>query len=308
MSGSDIPSHHGPAGTTDGSYPNEIMKVLFERASLRDFSDRDVTKEVLEMVLKAGTHAPTGGNLQPYSIIKVQNGETRRALAELMGQRFIGNAPVSLLFCIDLRRLERWAELEVAPFTATSSFRHFWISFQDTVICAQNICTAADSMGLGSVYVGSVLEIFRELREMFLLPSGVFPVVLLCLGYPKSEVALRRKLGIDVVVHEERYSDPGDDELLAAFNDKYSGGDARQVLLTEERLRALHEVSRTVHGAEFADRCVARARENGFISAVQRYFGLHYRANRMPKGNLEFIKMMEEADLHFFREYTPKKG
>ena len=57
--------------------------------------------------------------------------------------------------------------VEAAPFTATDSFRMFWISFQDTVICAQNIVTAADSEGLGSVYVGLVLECFIELREMF---------------------------------------------------------------------------------------------------------------------------------------------
>ena len=304
---SDMPSHHGVEVIAEGEYPNETMRLLFERGSCREFSDRKIPKDVLDAVLEAGTHAASAGNLQPYSIIKVQDPEKKRRLRELGYQSFIEEAPVDLVFCIDWRRNKRWAEMEVAPFTANSSFQHFWVSFQDTIICAQSICTAAEAMGLGSVYVGTVLEFFPELREMLDLPDYVFPVVLLCMGYPAKKVPSRKKLGIEVVVHDEEYRDLDDDVLLAAFNEKYSGPGSRRVEITEERLETMAQVCREVHGEEFAERCLARVRENGFISSVQRYFGLHYRANHMVSGNVGYLKMMEDWGFGWFKEYVPHK-
>ncbi len=303
MDSSDMPSHHGIEYYPEGDYPNETIRLLFERGSCRSFSKRKIPVEVLRMVLAAGTHAPTGGNLQPYSVIKIEDEASRQWFVDLAGQSFIGEAPVLLLFCIDWRRIERWAELEVAPFTATSSFRHFWISFQDTIICAQNICTAADALGLGSCYIGTVLEFFSELRDKFQLPRGVFPVVLLCLGYPEEKVLPRKKLGIKVIVHDEKYHELSDEELLDTYEKKYSGPDSRRIEITGERLRMISNVCEEVHGEEFAKKCIERIKENGYISTVQRYFGLHYRANSMPKGNMEYLKLMEDSGLDWFKDY-----
>ena len=281
------------------------MKLLIERASCRNFSDKEISPDVLQLILKAGTRAPTAGNLQPYSIIKIGNPETKEKLAKLCGQGFIGKAPVLLIVCLDWHRNERWASLEVAPFTATSSFRHFWTSFQDVIIFAQNICTAADSMGLGSVYIGSVLECFSEIRDILKLPKGVFPVVLLCLGYPKTRPLPRKKLGVDVVVHSERYHELDDQELINAFNEKYRDTRRDKVEITEERLETIMIVCREAHGEEFAQRCIDRIKENGYINAVQYYFGLHYRANSMPKGNDNYLNLMEEFGFNWFKKYHP---
>lgn len=171
MQKNEMPSHHGVEVSHNNEYPNQTMKLLIERASCRSFSDKKIARDVLQLILEAGIHAPTGGNLQPYSIIKIETEEPKQKLAKMCEQDFIGKAQVNLLFCIDWHRLEKWTQLEIAPFTATSSFRHFWISFQDTIICAQNICTAADSLGLGSVYIGTVLEFFREIRDMLTYPK-----------------------------------------------------------------------------------------------------------------------------------------
>ena len=302
---SNTPSHHGPDAKVGGDHPNETMRLLYERGSCRDYSNEKMPEEVLRRVLEAGTHAPTGGNLQPYSVIKIQDDENRRWFVELGAQKFIGEAPVLLLFCIDYRRLRRWAGLEVAPFTAMSAFRHFWISFQDTIMFAQNICTAADAMGLGSCYIGTVLEIFPELKEKFGLPDGVFPVVLLTLGYPAEEIIPKRKLGVDVVVHNEAYRERGDEELLDAFNEKYAGRDSRRVEITEERLETIKDVCLKVHDEDFAERCVEKVKENGYFSAVQRYFGLHYRADLMPTGNSKYLKAMEDSGFDWFKEFKP---
>jgi nitroreductase len=302
MSDDKMPSHHGPKTQIDGEYPNETMKLLIERGSCRNFIDREIPNDMMELLFEAGTHAATGGNLQPYSIIKITDKTAKKKLAEMCEQAFIGTVPMDLLFCIDWYRLRRWAELQDAPFSATSSFRHFWISFQDTIIAAQNICTAADALGLGSVYIGTVMEFFRELRSMFDLPDGVFPVVLLCLGYPKEKPSVRRKLSIDMIIHDEKYKKMPDDEILAGFEGKYPGA---KIQITPERLETISEVCRIVHGDDFAERCLARIKDQGYINMAQRYFGLHYIASMMPISNEDYLKVFEEFGFGWFKRWLP---
>jgi len=304
MKNNKRPSHHGVKEAIKSKYPNETLKLLIERASLRNFSDKKIPPRVLQYILEAGIHAPTGGNLQPYSIIKIEKTATKNKLAKLANQGFIAKAPVNLIFCIDLHRLERWAKLEVAPFTATSAFRHFWISFQDTIICAQNICTAADSLGLGSVYIGTSLEFVPQLCRMLKLPKGVFPVVLLCLGYPKKLPLPRRRLGIKVMVHNERYQELSDKKLLSAFNEKYLG---MKIEPAKDRIKRIEEVCREIASDKFAKKCLAKIKKNGYISMAQLYFGLHYVANMMPKNNETFLKQMEQLGFNWFKKYRPLK-
>lgn len=288
----NIPSHHGVDADTGGHYPNPVIKVLIERGSCRAFRDQKIPPEVVQTLLEAGIHSATGGNLQPYSIIKVEKRETAEELAVLCErQRFVGEAPLNLLFCLDLHRLQRWAKLAKAPFGATSSFRHFWISFQDTVIAAQSICTAADALGLGSVYIGSTLECMLKLRDKFELPDGVIPIVLLSIGYPKQQPKIKRKLPPSVVVHDEEYHEMSDDELLASFDAKYPG---LKIAITDERLEQFSEVCRRVHGSDYAEECLAQVKEQGYFNPVQRYFGLHYCVDWMAQDNEDFVKILEE--------------
>lgn len=301
MNSGKIPSHHGVKEEIKCEYANQTMKLLMERGSVRNFEEKPIPDEILDAVLSTGTRAATGGNLQPYSIIKIRQKETRELLAEMCEQRFMANAPVHLLFCIDWRRLRRWAEIEQAPFTAYQSFRHFWISMQDTIICAQNICTAADSLSLGSVYIGTVMEFFPKIREMFTIPEGVQPVVLLCLGYPKTIPKPRKKLEIETIVHEERYRDLDDDDLLSAFDNKYP---EQKVGINEERMELFKKVCSDVDGPEFTRICVERVNQQGYFNPAQRYFGLHYQANSMPLDNLQFINQSKQMGFNWFEDYV----
>jgi len=285
------------------SQPNETMRLLFERSSCRSFLDKEIPGDVLDAVLAAGTHSATAGNLQPYSIIKVEDYKNRQKMAEMCRQSFIGKAPVLLLFCLDFHRIERWAKLEIAPFTATSSFRHFWVSLQDTIICAQSICTAADSMQLGSVYVGTVIDMPMKLRRLFKLPKGVFPVVLVCLGCPSSRPKVAGKLGQDVIVHSEYYHELSDKQLLAVYEEKYKNV---KLAATQERFRTILDVCRTVHGEEYAEKCAERIKRDGFINRAQHYFGIHYRADLMPEGNDQYLKIMEDSGFGWFKKYSPQ--
>jgi FMN reductase [NAD(P)H] len=283
-------------------YPNETIKLLHERGSVRSYLDKPIEPEILDAVLKAGIHAPTGGNLQSYSIIKIENKETMGKLAKLCWQDFIGEAAVDLIFCIDHRRHKRLADIGVAPHTTYHSFRHFWVSFQDTIIAAQNICTAADALGLGSCYIGTILEHFEKIIEMCEIPEGVFPVVLLCLGYPKTKPKVTNKFGLEIMVHDETYADIPDENLFVAYTERENH---RQLEFTDERLSRIRNVCTRAHGEAFAEHCVGTIKRNGYINPVQYRFGLHYEADEMAMGNTDFLSILEKMGFDWFKEWHP---
>lgn len=276
---------------------NKTLQLLLGRASCRAFTKRKVPAAVVKNIIEAGIHAPTGGNLQPYSIVKIEKRAAINRLAKLCGQRFMKTAPLHLVFCIDLYRLKRWAKMESAPFSADRALRPFWIAFQDTVICAQNMCTAADALGLGSVYIGPIFDRIPEIRKMCRLPKGVVPVVSLVVGYPSIFPAPRKRLGTKIVVHNETYRDIDDKELLAAYSEKYNGFKRE---ITGNDLETLRRVCRCVHGAAFAEKSVNRAKRLGFINRAQVYFGLNYQADRLLFATPTQLKMLSKAGLSCF--------
>jgi nitroreductase len=304
-----MPTHHGVETKVTGSYPNKTLKLLHQRGSCRSFSDKKIPEDVLNKILKAGVHAPCAGNLQIVSIIKIEDLKRRKKIQKILGgKKFIGEAPVNLIFCIDWRRNRRWAELEVAPFTATSTLRWFLMGFEEVGIVAQSICIAADSVGLGSCYAGTILNRLKEVITFLNIPKYVFPVVLVSLGYPSGKVPNMKKHLLSTILHDETYNDMSNEELLAAFNEKYTAPGSRRVEFSEERLKVLYKTSERVHGREFAERSVARARGQGFISSVQRYFGTHYKADLIldQRTNSGFMSIIEKAGFDCFKDYEPR--
>ncbi len=283
-------------------FSDDAIKRLLERATCRAFQTRDIPGDVLNSLLQASASAPSAGNLQPFSIIKIESDSGRRRLAELCRQEFMAAAPTCLVFCIDYRRLKRWAILERAPFTATDSFRHFWMAFQDTLIAAQSVCVAAEFAGLGSSYVGATLERFPEMKAALELPQGVMPVVAVCLGYPRINSSPSPKLDPAVLVHDETYRDMDDSELRSAYADKHRD---QRLDITDERLARIQEVCAHCHGEEYAAKCLAAIRENGDVNAAQCLFGLHYVADGMPESNELFMRQIKELGFGWFEPYHP---
>lgn len=273
-------------------YENDTIKLLCNRASCRSFLDKEVPEDILNRIIECGIHGATGGNLQPYSIIKISDTTTKKRLVtECEMQSIVENAPVNLLFCIDWRRTGRWAEACNAPFVATKSYRHFWIALQDTVICAQSICTAADSLGLGSVYIGTVESCFMELKSILNIPEGVFPVVLLSLGYPSKYPQPANKLGIEAIVHDEKYKDLEIDRLVQLQDEKYN---YKTFPNSDSNLKQIEEVAYDIGGSEYSDKIIEDIKRVGYINQAQRYFGLHYKANWSCIGNGEFLETLKK--------------
>jgi FMN reductase [NAD(P)H] len=309
MSDPPMPTHHGVEAPVTGTFPNKTIELLHKRASCRDFQDKKIPKETLDHILRAAVHAPSAGNLQSFSIIKITKQETKEKLMKLCAnQRFIAEAPVCLVICVDERRNKRWAELDVAPFVNTKCNFWFLMDFQLTGIIGQSICMAADSLGLGTCYVGNATAMAGPIAELLELPEGVFVGALISIGYPREKPPTMKKHRLSTLVHDERYQDLPDEELLGLCHEKYSAPGAPRVEITERRLKRLYQTGYNVHGEEFAERSVAHARELGFISPIQRYFGLHYRADLvLSMTNSNYLSVLEKQGFTVCKDYKPAK-
>jgi len=281
---------------------NETINLLLDRASVRNFTSQKIEPEILDQILAAGVQSASGGNLQPYSIIVIENEKTNRKLADKCSQKFIGQAPVNLLFCIDMNRMQMVADTGCAPYSANHAFRHFWISFQDTIIAAQSICTAADALGLGSCYIGTIMEFMPELIEMCKLPSGVFPVVLLTMGYPAVQKRKAAKFPAELMIHRETYQQFNHQELFNAYLTKNKNA---KIDINDSKLAIFEENCLAVGGRDFAERCLEQVKEQGYLNPVQYRYGLHYPAGEMPDMNLKFMEILKNQGLDIFSEWQP---
>jgi FMN reductase [NAD(P)H] len=283
-------------------YPNETLRLLNERASLRNFADREIEPDVLGLLMQTACNAPSGGNNQPVSIIRIRDRAMREKLGEMCHQPFIGKAPLNLLFCLDLHRNEVLAETGEVPYTAGHAFRHFWISFQDTLIAAQNVCTAADALGLGSCYIGTIMEFFDECVEMFRLPRLVMPVILVVIGYPAAPPAHRKKFPPEVMVHDETYRDYDPAWLYEQYGERENH---RRIPLDDRKEEIFRVTCQAVKGREWADEVMAKVKERGWLAPIQGLYGTHYVAAGMPLHNTGFIASLKRQGIDWFDKWQP---
>lgn len=160
-------------------------ELIMNRRSVRNFKDQPIPQEIINQLIDAANNAPSGGNIQPVSIILIQDKENRTILSEMVGnQPWVKNAPLSMIFCLDFNRIKRWAALNNTEFKGEQALAHFLISYSDLMCAAQSVVLLAESLGLGSVYVGTIQSQMDEARERYSLPDFVLPLMILSLGYP----------------------------------------------------------------------------------------------------------------------------
>ena len=157
---------------------NPVIRQLLERKSTRAFLDRDITAEEKAAVLQAAVNAPTAGNQQLYTILDITDPEMKAKLAvSCDNQPFIATAPMVLIFCADYRR---WYDVFCGHVEEVRKpdMGDLFLAEADTLIAAQNAVVAAHSLGLGSCYIGDVMEnceIHRELLKRHILKRKEVP-------------------------------------------------------------------------------------------------------------------------------------
>jgi len=203
---------------------NETLKLLNDRTSLRKYMDKPISKENLQYILEGAMRAPTAGNMMTYSIIVVQDAKKKEILSKSCdNQPFIGKSPLVLIFVADYQKwFEYYKANNVLEYCNKNNIKYcapseasLFLAIGDAVIAAQNAVIAAESIGIGSCYIGDIMEKYEFHKELLKLPEFAFPAAMLCLGYYPEDYNInpRDRFQQKYVVFDEEYKTLSTDEI-----------------------------------------------------------------------------------------------
>ena len=197
---------------------NETLNLIKNRRSIRAYNPKLLTQEEIDTIILGAMRAPTAGNLMMYSIIKVADKNLKEKLVKTCdNQPHIAKAPLVLLFLADMQRWWDYFEVSKVKDKCNAIGKEFQtpqesdllLACCDALIAAQNSVIAAEALGIGSCYIGDIMENYEIHREMFNLPKWVFPITLLCYGHPKGEknkIPLLTRFPRKYILFTNRYS------------------------------------------------------------------------------------------------------
>lgn len=148
---------------------NPVIDTMIQRKSVRKFTDQVPTDEVIETIVRAGQQAPFAYQLGDMIL--------DRGPKNMMG------APLQFTICFDVHRMAKIAEKRGWEIEV-DDLQLMIFGIQDAAYMAQNMVIAAESLGLGSCYIGMTPFIAPGVKKKYNLPDRVFPVVTLVMGYP----------------------------------------------------------------------------------------------------------------------------
>jgi nitroreductase len=193
---------------------NNTLELLHKHTSIRSFTNQPLTEEQRDSIFKAANQTSSFSLLQVVSIIRITDSDLRKKVMQLsVNQPYIEEAAEFWIFCADFNRNH-----QIAPEVDLEYIEYLLIGSFDAGLMAQNALTAAESMGLGGVYIGGVRANIAELTQVLNLPKHVVPLVGLCIGHPAGEKpGLKPRLPQSMVMFDNQYQ-PLDEKKLAIYD------------------------------------------------------------------------------------------
>lgn len=204
------------------------MKSINTRRSIRKYSGREVSDELLRRLLSEAMRTQTMGNLQLYSVVVTRSDEMKRRLAPAhFNQPMVTGAPVVLTFCADTRRTSAWAENRqaVPGYDNVLSYQN---AATDALLFCQTFCNLAEEEGLGCCFLGTTVYMPQMIIDVLKLPRLVMPVATITLGWPGEQPPLSDRLPLDAVIHDETYTDYTPESIDRFYKEKESLGENRE--------------------------------------------------------------------------------
>ena len=227
---------------------NPVLRLQASHSSIRRYTGEPIPEPLLADLVRAGQGAASSSFIQAYSVIRVIRPEARGAIARAAGnQPWIEQAAEFLVFCADLRRVDRACRNQRAgPLEGWTE--HGLTAVIDTALMAQNVLLAAESLGLGGVFIGGIRNDPQILVEALQLPGLVAPLFGRCLGWPAESPEIKPRLPLELVLHQDRYQDPdpaaiADYDRVMADYYRARGNDARRSDWSATTARAVQEKS-----------------------------------------------------------------
>lgn len=191
------------------------IDLLRSHRSIRAFTDRAISDEQRAAILAAAQSASSSSFLQCTSIIRITDPALREQLVTLSGgQKYVAQAAEFWVFCADFNRLQ-----QICPDAQLGMAEQLLLGCVDTALMAQNALTAAESLGLGGVYIGGIRNNIAQVTELLHLPKFVLPLFGMCLGEPAQDPELKPRMPAAMLVHENSYQ-PINPEVLAQYDNE----------------------------------------------------------------------------------------
>ena len=189
------------------------IELLCAHRSIRHFTDEPITDAQREAIIASAQAASTSSFLQCSSIIRITDPAMREQLVTLAGgQPHIAQAAEFWIFCADFHR-----NFEICPEAKPGLAEQLLLGVVDTAIMGQNAFTAAESLGLGGVYIGGIRNNIEAVGELLRIPKQVLPLFGLCLGWPADNPDIKPRMPASMLVHENHYQ-PLDEKKLAEYD------------------------------------------------------------------------------------------
>ena len=185
---------------------NETIWTQLSHRTIREFKDQKISNEVFELLMEVARRTATSTGMQACSVIRVTDQEIKNKIAEVCKQEYVAKAPELLIFIVDQYRNNQIAKEKNCFVENAKDMDRFFAAFTDACIMAQNVVTAAESLGLGTVYLGSILNDSEKICELLKLPELTFPVIGLGLGYPNQDPQIKPRMEMRLRVFENKYT------------------------------------------------------------------------------------------------------
>ncbi len=183
------------------------MKNLLTRKSIRKYSKREVSDELLSRLLNEAARTQTMGNLQLYSVVITRDAKMKQQLAPAhFNQPMVTEAPVVLTVCADFNRTTRWCEERNAQ-PGYDNLLSYQNAVTDALLYTQTLCNLLDEEGLGYCFLGTTVYQPQAIIDILQLPKLVMPVATLTVGWPDEEPSLSDRLPLESFIHNETYKD-----------------------------------------------------------------------------------------------------
>lgn len=181
------------------------MQLMQSHSSVRSYTGEPVDSSLLNSIVQSGQSASSSSFIQAYSVIRVSNKQNRELIAQAAGnQPWVVESAEFLLICADMLRIQRCCEKSKVE-ELQGHIEHFIAATVDAALMAQNMMLAAESVGLGGVFIGGIRNQPDVVARCVQLPEQVYPVFGLCLGWPTDKQAVKPRLPVEVILHQDIY-------------------------------------------------------------------------------------------------------
>ena len=200
---------------------NETIATMLTHRSVRAYTDQPLPDNALELMIAAAQSASTSSNLQTWSVVAVTDPASKDRLSQYAGnQAWVRNCPVFLVWLADLARMESLGQKRAVPTESLNYIEMLLMATIDAALAAQNAAVAAESLGLGVVYIGGIRNQPENVAQELGLPPKIFATFGMCLGYPDAArpAAVRPRLAQQAILHREKYDATAFATATASYN------------------------------------------------------------------------------------------